>query len=60
MAPRMELRYPPRICCPLEMMEFSDDDTDEEKDETSIELVATVKQRITALEEQIIELHLAV
>jgi hypothetical protein len=41
-------------------MEFSDDDTDEEKDQASIELVLTLKQKIIALEEQVMELHLAV
>jgi predicted trehalose synthase len=37
------------------MMEFTDDD----KEETD-ELVASLKQKITALEEQVTELHLAV
>jgi hypothetical protein len=41
-------------------MEFSDDDLDEEKEELSNELVAALKQKITTLEEQVAELHLAV
>jgi hypothetical protein len=41
-------------------MEFSDDDVEEEKEELYNELVASLKQRITALEEQVAELHLAV
>jgi predicted trehalose synthase len=39
---------------------FSDDDTEEDKDELSSELVVTLKQRIAALGEQVTELHLAV
>jgi predicted trehalose synthase len=42
------------------MMEFTDDDMEEEKDELSNEFVASLKQKITALEEQVAELHLAV
>jgi predicted trehalose synthase len=42
------------------MMEFSNNDTDEEKEELSNEPVASLKQKITALEEQVTELHLAV
>jgi predicted trehalose synthase len=42
------------------MMEFSDDDTEEEKDEASDELVVNLMQRIAALEEQVAELHLVV
>jgi hypothetical protein len=42
------------------MMEFTDDDMEEEKEKLSNELVASLKQKITALEEQITELHLAV
>jgi hypothetical protein len=42
------------------MMEFTDDDTEEEKEELSDMLVASRKQKITALEEQLAELHLAV
>jgi hypothetical protein len=41
------------------MMEFFDDE-EEEKEELSNELVASLKQKITTLEEQIAELHLAV
>jgi hypothetical protein len=40
------------------MMEFTYDDM--EKEEHSNELVAFLKQKITALEEQVVELHLAV
>jgi hypothetical protein len=42
------------------MMEFTDDDMEEEKEKLSNKLVASLKQKITALEEQITELHLAV
>jgi predicted nucleic acid-binding Zn-ribbon protein len=42
------------------MMEFSNDDMEEEKEELSDELVVSLKQKINALEEQIAELHLAV
>jgi hypothetical protein len=52
-------RPPPKICGPPKTMEFTDDDM-EEKEELSNELVASLKQKITALEEQITELHLAV
>jgi molecular chaperone GrpE (heat shock protein) len=41
------------------MIEFFDDE-DEENEELSNELVASLKQKITTLEEQIAELHLAV
>jgi hypothetical protein len=41
-------------------MEFSNDDVEEEKEELSNELVASLKQKITALEEQVAELHLVV
>jgi hypothetical protein len=41
------------------MMEFTDDDMEEEE-KLSNKLVASLKQKITALEEQITELHLAV
>jgi predicted trehalose synthase len=44
--------YPP--------LPFSDDDVEEEKEELSNELVASLKQKITALEEQVAELHLVV
>jgi hypothetical protein len=42
------------------MMEFTDDDMDEEEKELFDELVVFLKQKITALEEQVTELHLAV
>jgi hypothetical protein len=42
------------------MMEFSDDDVEEEKEELSNEIVVALKQKITTLEEQVAELHLAV
>jgi predicted trehalose synthase len=42
------------------MMEFSNDDVEEEKEELSNEVVAALKQKITALEEQVAELHHAV
>jgi hypothetical protein len=42
------------------MMEFTDDDMEGEKEELSDQLVASLKQKITALEEQVVELHLAV
>jgi hypothetical protein len=38
-----------------ERLEFSDDDIKEEKDEVSGELAVTLRQRITALEEQVAE-----
>jgi hypothetical protein len=41
-------------------MEFSDDDVEEEKEELSNKLMASLKQKIIALEEQVSELHLAV
>jgi uncharacterized coiled-coil protein SlyX len=41
-------------------MEFTNDNMEEEKEELSNELVAFQKQKITALEEQVAELHLAV
>jgi hypothetical protein len=40
-------------------MEFTNDDM-EEKEELSNELVVSLKQKITALQEQVAELHLAV
>jgi hypothetical protein len=40
-------------------MEFTDNDM-EEKEELSDELAASRKKKITALEEQVVELHLAV
>jgi hypothetical protein len=50
---------PPKICGPPRMMEFTNDEMEEEKDELSNELVASLKQKIAALEEQVTELHLA-
>jgi hypothetical protein len=41
-------------------MEFTDNDMEEEKEELYNELMASLKQKITALEEQVTELHLAV
>jgi hypothetical protein len=42
------------------MMEFRDNNTEEEKDEPSGLFMVTVKQKITTLEKQVTELHLAV
>jgi hypothetical protein len=42
------------------MMEFTNDDMEEEKEELSDELMVSLKQKITALEEQVTEFHLAV
>jgi hypothetical protein len=42
------------------MLEFTDDDMEEEKEELSDELLASLKQKMTALEERVAELHLAV
>jgi predicted trehalose synthase len=42
------------------MLDFTNDNMEEEKEELSDELVASLKQKITALEEQVAELHLAV
>jgi hypothetical protein len=53
-------RPPPKIHGPPGMMEFTNDDMEEEKEELSNELVASLKQKITTLEEQVTELHLAV
>jgi hypothetical protein len=53
-------RLPPKISGPLRMMEFSDDDVKEEREELSNELVVSLKKKITALEEQVTELYLAV
>jgi hypothetical protein len=58
-APRMERCRPPKIHGPLGMMEFRDNNTEEEKDEPCGEFVVTLKQKIAALEEQVTELHLA-
>jgi hypothetical protein len=41
-------------------MEFTNDDMEVETEELSDELVASLKQKITALEEQFTELHLVV
>jgi hypothetical protein len=58
--PRVQRRRtPPKIHGPLGMMEFTDDDMEEEKEELSNELVTSLKQKITTLEEQVAELHLA-
>jgi hypothetical protein len=52
--PRVQRRPPsPKICDPPKMMEFIDIDMEEEKEELSNELVAFLKQKITALEEQV-------
>jgi hypothetical protein len=51
---------PPKICGPPGMMKFTDDNMQEEKEELSNEFVASLKQKITTLEEQVAELHLAV
>jgi hypothetical protein len=52
-------RPPPKIRGLPRMMEFTDDDMEEEEDLFD-ELVASLKQKIIALYEQIVELHLAV
>jgi predicted nucleic acid-binding Zn-ribbon protein len=41
-------------------MEFTYDDMEEEKEKLSNELVASLKQKITTLEEQLVDLLLAV
>jgi molecular chaperone GrpE (heat shock protein) len=41
-------------------MEFSNNDMEEEKEELYNEFVVTLEQKITGLEEQVVELHLAV
>jgi hypothetical protein len=53
-------RPPPKICGSPRMIEFTDDDMEEDKEELSNDLVASPKQKITVLEEQVAELHLAV
>jgi hypothetical protein len=59
--PRVQRRGPPpKIHGPPVTMEFTDDDLEEEKEELSNELVVSLKQKITALEEQVVKLHLAV
>jgi hypothetical protein len=56
--PRVQRRRsPPKIHGLPGMMEFSDDEVEEEEDELSNELVAALKRKITALEEQVDELH---
>jgi hypothetical protein len=57
---RVQQRRPPKINGPPRTMEFTDDDMEEEKEELSNELVASLKQKKTTLEEQIAELRLAV
>jgi hypothetical protein len=46
-------RPPPKVHGPPGTMEFTDDNMEEEKEELSDELVASLKQKITALEEQV-------
>jgi hypothetical protein len=41
-------------------MEFIGDDMEDEKEELSNELMASLKQKITSLEEQVAMLHLAI
>jgi hypothetical protein len=54
--PRVQRRRPlPKIHGPPGMMEFTNDDMEEEKEEPSNELVASLKQKITTLEEQVVE-----
>jgi hypothetical protein len=63
LTPRVQQRRPPPKIHDLpKMMEFTDDDMGEEKEkeELSDKLVASLKQKITALEEQLAELHLVV
>jgi lipid II:glycine glycyltransferase (peptidoglycan interpeptide bridge formation enzyme) len=42
------------------MMEFSDGDVEEKKEELSNDLVVGLKQKITTSEEKVVELHLLV
>jgi hypothetical protein len=59
--PRVQRRHPPpKIQGPPRTMEFPNDDMEEEKEELSDELVTSLKKKLTALEEQVAELHLAV
>jgi hypothetical protein len=59
--PRVQQHHPPpKIRGIPGMMEFTDDDVEEEKEELSNELVVALKQKITALDERVAELHLAV
>jgi hypothetical protein len=61
LTPRVHRRRPlPKIRGPPETMEFTDDNMEEEKEELSNKPVASLKQKITTLEEQVTELHLAV
>jgi hypothetical protein len=61
MTPMVQRLHPLQtIHGPPGTMEFTDDDMEEEKAELSNELMASLKQKITALEEQVAELHLAV
>jgi hypothetical protein len=54
--PRVKRRRPPtKIRGPPGTMEFTDDDIEEEKEELSDELMASLKQKITTLEEQVAE-----
>jgi hypothetical protein len=53
-------RPPPKIPGLHGTMEFTNDDMEEEKEELSNELVASLKQKITTLEKQVTDLHLAV
>jgi hypothetical protein len=58
--PRVQRCHPPpKIHGPPVMIQFTDDNM-EEKDELSNELVASLKQKITVLEEQVTELHQAI
>jgi hypothetical protein len=59
--PRVQRHHPPpKICGPPGMMEFTDNDMEEEKEEPSDELTTSLKKKITASEEQVTELHLEV
>jgi hypothetical protein len=59
--PRVQRHCPlPKIYGSPRTMEFTDDGMEEEKEELSNELVVSLKQKITTLEEQVSELHLAV
>jgi hypothetical protein len=59
--PRVQRRRPPpKIGGPLKMTEFTDDNMEEEKEELSKKLMVSQKQKITAFEEQITKLYLAV
>jgi hypothetical protein len=62
LTPKVQRRHPPPQIYGLpEMMDFIDDmEKEKEKEEISNELLASLKQKITALEEQVTELHLAV